>query len=127
MAGADLRAALVPSCFLGAFPPADLQAVWQIEQIKPCRKLAGMSRPLIGPAAGSTRLSTNESEDTSPHVFGSKLPYYREQTDGQLVPAGLAGWTTCTGLRRGLARPPWRPASEVRAAPPAEEGQCRGI
>ena len=33
VAGADLRAALVASCFLGAFPPVDLRAVCLVRAI----------------------------------------------------------------------------------------------
>jgi hypothetical protein len=34
VAGADLRAALVASCFLGAFPPVDLRAVCFVRAIE---------------------------------------------------------------------------------------------
>ena len=33
VAGADLRAAFVASCFLGAFPPVDLRAVCLVRAI----------------------------------------------------------------------------------------------
>ncbi len=33
MAGADFLAALVASCFLGAFPPVDLRAVYLVRAI----------------------------------------------------------------------------------------------
>ena len=43
VAGADLRAALVASCFLGALPPVDLRAVCLVRAIwkEMCRKRFG--------------------------------------------------------------------------------------
>ncbi|RCV33606.1 hypothetical protein SETIT_7G095400v2 [Setaria italica] len=44
VAGADLRAALVASCFLGALPPVDLRAVCLVRAIGAERRIGGASR-----------------------------------------------------------------------------------
>ena len=86
VAGADFLAALVASCFLGAFPPVDLRAVCLV------RAIATVQMILMAPAVWAALILTRVQQFQGATLTGRSHPlFFPRVRPAPLPPTPLAG------------------------------------